>query len=109
MTGIIDEHWHLYSKLTPKNAGPVPIQIDILKSKDFKVKSHFKEKTSPKKYYDSNFESEVFVFENKFEASSKIKRKRKRNVTFEGTITYMVCDETMCLPPIDKPFKIQLK
>lgn len=107
--GDIEEHWHLYSNKTPQNAGPVPIEIHLAKSKAYRIKKDFSEQSIPAEVFDPNFESTVFVFENEFESTAKIKIRSKRNVTFEGVITYMVCNETMCLPPIDKPFKIDLK
>jgi len=52
VSGRIEPHWHVYSSLTKKNAGPIPVS---------------------------------FTFEK-----------------------YMVCDDKMCLPPIDVPFSIQI-
>ncbi len=108
LKGYIDEHWHLYSKQTPANSGPVPVEIILNKNKSFRLKGKPREITSPQKLYDQNFESTVYIFENIFESRIKVKPKKNRNVTFDGTITYMVCNDSQCLPPIDKNFKISI-
>lgn len=105
--GKIDKHWHLYSQRTPKYAGPVPVSINLEKNKNFKIKGKSVEISAPIELYDNNFESKVFIFENDFESHLKVRPKKNRSVTFEGVITYMVCNDSQCLPPIDKKFKIE--
>jgi hypothetical protein len=49
----------------------------------------------------------VYLFEQEYQASQNVKIK---NVTeLSGSIFYMVCDDTKCLPPIEVPFTISIK
>ena len=48
--GDIEEHWHLYSNKTPQNAGPVPIEIHLAKSKAYKIKKDFQSNRFLQKY-----------------------------------------------------------
>ena len=105
--GIIDEGWHLYSQKTPANSGPIPVTINITKKKGLKLIGEFQEKLEPHEIFDVNFDSKVYLFENSYLSYQKIKSKNIYQLN--GSINYMVCDDTRCLPPIDVIFAIQLK
>jgi thiol:disulfide interchange protein DsbD len=112
--GIIDEGWHLYSQKTPANSGPIPVTINITKKKDLKLIGKFQEKLEPHEIFDVNFDSKVYLFENKYLAEQKIKIKIKKTKTqhlkqLNGSVLYMVCDDTRCMPPIEVPFTITIK
>ena len=110
--GTIDKGWHLYSQKTPANAGPIPVSISIDKQKGTKLIGKCEEKLEPNEIFDVNFDSQVYLFENTYLAEQKIKLKKAKNQhlkQLKGSVLYMVCDETKCLPPIEVPFTIQLK
>lgn len=112
--GTIDKGWHLYSQKTPANAGPIPVSISIAKQKGTKLIGKFEEKLEPHEIFDVNFDSQVYLFENTYLAEQKIKIKIKKTKTqhlkqLNGSVLYMVCDDTRCMPPIEVPFTIQLK
>ena len=102
----IKEGWHLYSANTPKSAGPIPISVDLDKGKFVKLKSAFVEKSQAIKKFDANFDSDVFIFEDEFRGELEVKV--KKDTTLSVTVTYMVCNEIMCLPPIDETLLIKL-
>ena len=112
INGTIDEGWHLYSQKTPANAGPIPVSISIDKQKGTKLIGKFEEKLEPHEIFDVNFDSQVYLFENTYIAEQKIKIKKTKTQHLKqlnGSVLYMDCDETKCLPPIEVPFTIQLK
>jgi hypothetical protein len=104
--GRIDEHWHVYSTRTKKNAGPIPVSVTFEKNHDLKQKGDPEEIGIPVKLYDPNFESEVFQFENIY--ILEVPFKVKKPTTLKGVVNYMVCNDKMCLPPIDVPFSISV-
>jgi thiol:disulfide interchange protein DsbD len=106
LVGDIDPTWHMYSQQTNPNSGPVATSVNIQKNKNIVVKGNAKELIEVHKVFDKNFEAEVFLIENQYKATVPLKI--KKNTLVEGTVSYMVCDETKCLPPIDVPFKIQV-
>lgn len=110
--GTIDKGWHLYSQKTPTNAGPIPVSISIAKQKGIKLIGKFEEKLEPHDIFDVNFDSQVYLFENTYLAEQKIKLKKAKNQHLKqltGSVLYMVCDDSRCMPPIEVPFTIQLK
>ena len=105
--GTIDKGWHLYSQKTPLNAGPIPTTVHIDKIKGMKLIGDFTEILEPHEIFDHNFESKVYLFEDSYLSSQKIKCKNIKQIT--GKIEYMVCDDTRCMPPIEVPFTIAIK
>lgn len=105
--GTIDKGWHLYSQKTPVNAGPIPVSINIAKQKGLKLIGQFSEQLEPHEVFDVNFDSKVYHFEDSYFSVQKIKTKKPMQIS--GSINYMVCDDTRCLPPIDVPFSIPIK
>ncbi len=105
--GTIDHGWHLYSSSTPENAGPVPVNIVLKKDKKYKQIGKSKEISPYKFIYDTNFGSNVAIIENEYIASIPIKV--KGNCTVRGEVYYMICDDSMCLPPITVGFNLIIK
>ncbi len=104
ITGTIDEGWHLYSQKTPANSGPIPVTVNINKKKGLKLIGKCEEKIEPHEIFDANFDSKVYLFENSYLAYQKIKLKNTNQI--KGSVQYMVCDDTRCLPPIEVPFTL---
>jgi len=104
--GTIDKGWHLYSQKTPLNAGPIPTTVHIDKIKGLKLIGNYSEDLVPHEIFDLNFESKVYLFEDSYLSSQKIKCKNSKQIT--GKIEYMVCDDTRCMPPIEVPFTITI-
>jgi len=106
LKGEIEEGWHLYSSMTPPEAGPIPVEIKTKKSKGFKIKKGFVEKYDAVKTFDANFDSDVFIFEENYLAEQQIKLKKNSLVNL--TVTFMICNDERCLPPIDEILSIKL-
>jgi thiol:disulfide interchange protein DsbD len=104
--GRIDPHWHVYSTRTKKNAGPIPVSFSFEKNKYAFQKGKPREEGIPVRLFDPNFEAVVYQFENIYIV--EIPFKVKNVTTLKGVVNYMVCDDKMCLPPIDVPFSIQV-
>ena len=104
ITGTIDEGWHLYSQKTTANSGPIPVTVNINKKNGLKLIGKCEEKIEPHEIFDVNFDSKVYLFEHSYLAFQKIKLKNTNQI--KGSVQYMVCDDTQCLPPIEVPFTL---
>jgi thiol:disulfide interchange protein DsbD len=107
LTAAIDPAWHMYSPKTDPNLGPIPLKVIWEKNKVAKTVGDFEFLTEPIAHEDQNFGGTVYIWETKMEGFQKIKLKKATQL--KVTVNYMVCDETMCLPPIDVSLSIQLK
>ncbi len=101
----IKDGWHLYSQHIKNDVGPIPTSITFKSSDDFQLIGAVGE-PQPIQKYDENFEATLDFFEHKVIFTQKVKAKKAS--VLEGSVTFMVCNETMCLPPVDKQFKISI-
>ncbi len=100
--------WHLYSQSTPAG-GPIPTNIVFKKNPLVTTSGAVKEVGKMKKYHDPNFGVDVKYYSDQvvFVQTVNLKTNVKTNVT--GTIEFMVCDDSQCLPPKKVPFDIKLQ
>ncbi len=102
-TAQIADGWHLYSQFIQKDIGPVPTQFTFDLKDSLALVGEISESKSIKEY-DENFEAELSFF--KTQAIFRQKIKKGSQGEFVGYITYMVCNDVTCLPPVDQDFKI---
>lgn len=103
---IIAEGWHLYSQHVANDIGPVPTSFVFDANDEVKMIGKVTE-PSPIQKYDENFEAMLDFFENEVVFSQRVSV--KKDTSLNGTVTYMLCNDTMCLPPVDEKFTIELK
>lgn len=101
----IEDGWHLYSQIIDEGIGPVPTSFSFVENDQVKFIGRTIEPESIREY-DSNFEGELNYFiEN---VSFKQKVLVSSSTSIKGIITYMTCNDTMCLPPKDVEFVIAI-
>lgn len=102
----IQEGWHLYSQHVSAEIGPVPTSFFFAENGDVKLIGKVNE-PKPEREYDENFEGLLDFFKGSVTFQQKVLA--KKNTTLTYTVTYMVCDNTMCLPPVDETYSIELE
>lgn len=106
ITAVISDGWHLYSQHINNAIGPVPTTFTFEENPNIVYAGKVIEPT-PIHEYDENFEAELDFFKNQVVFTRKIS-KAKSGETIKGYVTFMVCNEVMCLPPVDYNFSIQI-
>lgn len=101
----IGEGWHLYSTEKSSEFGPIPTEFEFESTEGVEFIGPIVE-PQPIEAYDSNFDEVLYYFEEKAEFVQSLKV-TSANV-LEGTVTYMVCNDEMCMPPTDYKFTIEL-
>jgi len=107
LTASIDNSWHLYSQFIGEG-GPVPTSFKFKPSPDYTLVGKVSESPKPKKIFEKVFEMEVAFFEKKATFTQKVRLKVPAS-KIKGTLTFMVCDDSQCLPPEDIDFSFDLK
>lgn len=102
----VEGGWHIYSQYTDPNIGPVPTDIVIDENDVLRCKGKPVEPV-PTETYDENFGGDVKYFEDEVTFRQEVKVKESGVV--KGTITYMVCNDSMCLPPVDETFELRIE
>ena len=107
-TAVLPKPWHIYSQTTPKG-GPVATNISFKANPVVKLDGSVKEDGKLEVIHDENFGLDVKYYSDKvvFTQTVKLKTSVKTNLT--GTVEYMVCNDTKCLPPKKLPFSVQLQ
>lgn len=106
LKATIQDGWHIYSQ-TVKPGGPVKTTIKFNPSKDFtKIGATVEPKALSK--FEKVFDMNVGYFENQVVFQQKIKLNKPATVV-TGTIEFMVCDASKCLPPDEVKFSVQVK
>ena len=108
LTATVEHPWHIYSQNTGKN-GPVPTTIRMKPNPLVKKNGTVKEVGKLEKIFDKNFNTNVLFYSDqvKFVQTVKVKPGIKTNVS--GTVEYMVCDDSQCLPPVKKSFDLKIQ
>ena len=106
MKANISEGWHLYSQVIDNEIGPIPTEFEFAVNDSYLLVGSPVE-PAPIVEYDPNFEGELNFFKDEVVFKQEIQNKNAETV--DGMVTYMVCNETMCMPPIDVKFTIALK
>ena len=106
ITATIAEGWHLYSQHISNEIGPVPTAFKFIENPNVTLKGVVLEPT-PIQEYDENFEATLDFFKEKAMFHQEIIAKNSTDL--EVIITYMVCNDVMCLPPVDQKFVVQIK
>ncbi|MES2555735.1 MAG: protein-disulfide reductase DsbD domain-containing protein [Bacteroidota bacterium] len=101
----IADGWHLYSQFIQNDIGPVPTAFVFDENETVKWSGNVQEPEAIHAY-DENFEASLDFFKNQAVFTRKVSTGSKGTIT--GYITYMVCNEIMCLPPVDESFSITI-
>ena len=103
----IDAGWHLYAQSVP-DGGPIPTTFTFKGNKNFLKKGNTQEGAGHV-IDDPIFEMKIKYFDGQSEFKQRIKLKGAVPFTVDGTVEFMVCDDTRCLPPteIDLVFNVK--
>ncbi len=97
---------HLYSQYINTEIGPIPTQFSFSENKFIELIGQTVEGT-PIEKFDENFDAKLAFFEGKSVFKQKINL--KASSVLELRVTFMVCNDVMCLPPVEKQLSIELK
>ncbi|WP_316821807.1 protein-disulfide reductase DsbD N-terminal domain-containing protein [Pedobacter gandavensis] len=106
LKATIEEGWHLYSQNIP-DGGPVKTSFTFTPASSYKLNGKTIE-PKPIVKFEKAFDMNVGYFENSVIFQQKIKL-TGANATVKGTLEFMVCDESQCLPPETVQFSIPVK
>jgi thiol:disulfide interchange protein DsbD len=107
MTATIDEGWHLYSQFIDEG-GPVATSFTFDSSSDYSIEGKVEEKSKVIETFDKTFNMDIAYFEHKAVFSQKIKLSNTATV-ITGSVEFMVCNDSQCLPPEEREFSIEVK
>ncbi|MDT0677955.1 protein-disulfide reductase DsbD family protein [Zunongwangia sp. F117] len=102
----IEPGWHLYAQNIDEG-GPVPTSFKFSPNGKFNLQGETAQ-SNPHTVYDDIFEMETSFYEDRAEFRQKISLEEPGVAVIEGEVTFMVCDDTQCLPPETKILTFKL-
>ncbi|HNP24149.1 MAG TPA: protein-disulfide reductase DsbD family protein [Panacibacter sp.] len=107
-TAEVEKPWHIYSQHTPKG-GPVPTKFVYKVNPLIKADASVNESSNIKTIHEEVFGVDVKYFEGKAVFTQIVNLKSAAKTNIAGTIEYMACNNTTCMPPKKVPFDITLQ
>ncbi|WP_205943340.1 protein-disulfide reductase DsbD N-terminal domain-containing protein [Pedobacter frigoris] len=106
LRAALDEGWHIYST-GQKDGGPQKTVFRFEPTKGYVLLGKLVE-PKPKVRHEKVFDMDVQYFEKQVVFTQKIVLKAKQ-VLLKGTVEFMACTDTSCLPPDEVAFSIPVK
>ena len=103
----VNAPWHTYSQFTPEG-GPVPTKFVFAKNPLFIEAGSVKENGKMITRHEDVFGVDVKYFEGRVDFVQVIKIKSAAKTNCMGTVTFMVCNDQQCLPPVTQKFTVAL-
>ena len=101
----IAKTWHVYAQDIPEG-GPIPTTFNFDKSDNYKLIDKTIEKGHLEEAYDPSFDMQLKWYSNKVTFVQKVNI--TETSTIKGFLTFMTCNDEMCLPPEDIDFEFNL-
>ena len=112
ITANVESPWHIYSQNTGKG-GPIATEIKFKPNPLVTVPAAKpKELGKIEKVMDNNFGTQpvqVTYFSDKVQFVQTVTVKGNVKTNLAGTVEYMVCNDSKCLPPTKKSFDLKLQ
>jgi thiol:disulfide interchange protein DsbD len=105
-TATIEPGWHLYSQEVPEN-GPIPTTFTFNKSDAYKPEGRVSE-PRPYEEFDESFGMDIKFFKDEVVFTQIVHLKTDDPVIISGSVEFMVCDDSRCLPPTTVDFSFPL-
>ena len=106
LKATIEKGWHIYSQHIAEG-GPVKTTFTFAPAKTFKLNGKTVE-PKPASTFEKVFNMQVSYFSNTVIFQQKVNL-TKTPLTVKGSIEYMACNDTQCLPPKEESFSIVIK
>ena len=103
----VNAPWHTYSQFTP-TGGPVPTKFRFAKNPLYRLNGPVTENGKIVTKHEAVFGVDVKYFEGKVDFVQKVNLKGTAKTNFTGSVEFMVCNDTECLPPTNQKFTVAL-
>lgn len=105
LTATVAQPWHTYSQSSPEG-GPLPTKVTFTKNPLVTMQGKTKEDGKLLVKHEEVFDVDVKYYADKVDFVQVVKLKSNAKTNISGTVEFMACDESKCLPPKSIPFKV---
>ncbi|QQS29810.1 MAG: hypothetical protein IPM47_02305 [Sphingobacteriales bacterium] len=102
----VDKGWFIYSQHI-KSTPPLPTTISFQQNSDFELQGRIEEFGKAINDFDPIFEKEIRKYASSVSFQARVKT-HKKQTKIVGTLEFMACDKSRCLPPSRQEFSFNL-
>ncbi len=106
-TAVIDIGWNLYDTYLPEG-GPIQTEFVYDDPSRFELVGALNKNPEPFEKFDNIFQLNLRFFKDTVVLTQRLRLVDDQPFTLSGYVTFMGCDDEMCLPPNDIPFAFQM-
>ena len=103
----IEKGWHIYSQSTP-DGGPVATSFTFSKNPLIILQDKIKEVGRLEQHHEPLFGVDVKQYSDRVDFVQIVKIRKGIKTMLTGSIEYMLCNDSECLPPTRNKFSIGL-
>jgi len=103
----IEKGWHIYSQSTP-DGGPVATSFTFSKNPLITLQDKIKEVGRLEQHHEPLFGVDVKQYSDRVDFVQIVKIRKGIKTMLTGSIEYMLCNDSECLPPTRNKFSIGL-
>ena len=107
MTASIDGNYHMYSQKVGVD-GPIPTTFKMTVNPLVTLNGKIQEVGKMVQKKDEVWGGDVFYYEKSVDFVQVVKLKGNVKTNLAGTVNFMVCNDSQCLPPADVEFKVNI-
>ena len=107
MTATINGDFHLYA-INAGVEGPVPTTISYSPNPLLTIQGKPIEQGKKITKFESAWDGKVNFFEKTVTFIQVVNTKTAANTNLNGKVAFMVCNDEVCLPPSEVPFKVAI-
>jgi thiol:disulfide interchange protein DsbD len=107
MTATIGGNYHMYAQ-HPGGDGPIPTSFKFTSNPLLALNGQVKEAGQVVKKFEAAWGFKVLYYEKTVDFIVVAKLKSNVKTSLAGTVEFMVCNETQCLPPSDVDIKVNI-
>lgn len=108
LTATVERPWAIYSQDTPQG-GPLPTTITYHPNPLVLPQGNTREIGTRQQKQDGTFGVEVYYYRHTVTFEQQVRLRSNVTTTLSGTVEFMACDDTRCLPPQTVAFTIPLE
>ncbi|MCF8247508.1 MAG: hypothetical protein K9J37_20965 [Saprospiraceae bacterium] len=106
-TANIQDSWYVYSQYLESDDGPIRTAIGYDENTAVKLEGKNVEDGHKYEGYDDLFGMNIIKFSGNPTFTQRVKILKP--TTLSGHVEFMTCDSERCLPPVEIPFRFDLK
>lgn len=107
LTAGIKETFHIYSQYLTSSDGPLPTVFEFFDNKNYELVGKVEEEKGHE-IFDEAFQMKLLTFEGTVVFRQKINILTNEKFDIQGKLSFMACDNRMCLPPEEVPFTFSM-